>query len=58
MYAVFFLSNTFISNGMVKIKQIFSKILSIEILFLCTEVKLWKWKDMERNIVNRKSVSV
>ena len=58
MYAFFFLSNTFISNGMVKIKQIFSKILSIEILFLCTEVKLWKWKDMERNIVNRKSVSV
>ena len=58
MYAFFFLSNTFISNGMVKIKQMFSKILSIEILFLCTEVKLWKWKDMERNIVNRKSVSV
>ena len=58
MYAFFFLSNTFISNGMVNIKQMFSKILSIEILFLCTEVKLWKWKDMERNIVNRKSVSV
>ena len=58
MYSFFVLSNTFISNGMVKIKQMFSKILSIEILFLCTEVKLWKWKDMERNIVNRKSVSV